>query len=409
MSDVAVITEEKIEQPSHRPHEFTPNSNQLAGSMFGIEQPKKEDAPIITNTPVVEEKKTEELKRENEEEVIDANDWLKREFNWDNEDAAKAEITELRKLKDVKPEYKFENEESRKLADAISKGDRKTVLDILQKQDRIDSFLSSEINNNNAADIIKMNMQLKYPTLNKDQIDFQFNQEYGIPKEPKEPVQKVSETEDEFAERKEEWKERHEEWKERVKGIETRLTISATMAKPELEQAKAKLILPEIQQQPVQKQLTQEELDAIKKYEDSFIQSVDAAIKNFNGISIPVKNEVVDFPVTFGTTDEEKSALSETLKGFAKSNYDTNTLFADLWVNKDGSLNTDQMLKDYHWLKNRDKAIQKIANDSANKAIEAYIKGKKNIDISDTFQNKTIELDKDGKSAEDKIRDSFFG
>ena len=49
------------------------------------------------------------------------------------------------------------------------------------------------------------------------------------------------------------------------------------------------------------------------------------------------------------------------------------------------------------------------ANDSANKAIESYIKGKKKINVDETSNPGTTILSKEDKTELDEVRDSFFG
>lgn len=185
--------------------------------------------------------------------------------------------------------------------------------------------------------------------------------------------------------------------------------MEAKLAKPELDKLKSQIVLPDISQSSEQKPPTQEELDNAKKYDEGYIQSVDNSLKTFDGVTVAVKNEVVDFPVTFGVTDEDKTMLSTLMKDFQKGNYDANSLFADLWVNEDKTLKTNEMIEDYYLIKNKKALFSKIANDSANKAIESYIKGKKKINVDETSNPGTTILSKEDKTELDEVRDSFFG
>src|SRR5512147_403070 len=64
-----------------------------------------------------------------EEEIVDPNEWVKREFNVDNSDLLKEQLKEYQTLKETKPqEIKYANDESKKLHEAILAGDRKKVL-----------------------------------------------------------------------------------------------------------------------------------------------------------------------------------------------------------------------------------------------------------------------------------------
>lgn len=398
MSDVATITEEQVQTqaPSGR-QEITVDSNPLAGNMWGVEVPKTEPAAApVVEQPKVEQPKVEEAKVEPTPEPTKT--WIN-DFGWENEETAKAEI---KKLKEQTPqEVKFENEESKKLAQAIAKGDRKKVLEILETQERLESLSAAEVNDETAEQILKMSLQLKHKEagLSQAEIDYKYNKEFGFPKEP---LQRDDELEEEFDARK-------AEWQEKVNDIKMNRRMEAKLAKPELDKLKSQIVLPDISQSSEQKPPTQEELDNAKKYDEGYIQSVDNSLKTFDGVTVAVKNEVVDFPVTFGVTDEDKTMLSTLMKDFQKGNYDANGLFADLWVNEDKTLKTNEMIEDYYLIKNKKALFSKIANDSANKAIESYIKGKKKINVDETSNPGTTILSKEDKTELDEVRDSFFG
>lgn len=402
MATDVLVEQKETQNASDGRQEITIESGRLGNDFFGIET-KEEENPSAVVQP--EEKPAEqkvEIKPEEKQVIEVAKTWHK-DYGWETEEAAKSEIEQLRKLKDQKPEYKFENDESKRLAEAISKGDRKTVLNILETQERLESLTTTDVNDNTAEAIIKLAMQLKSKAngveLSEKEINYKFNKDYGIPKEP---VIKDDELEDEFNARK-------LEWQEKVDDIKMARAIEAKLAKPELEKLKTQIVLPNISENVQQKPPTQEELDAAKKYDNDYVQSVDNSIKNFNGVTIPVKNEVVDFPVSFGVTDEEKVTLSTLMKDFQKSNYDTNGLFADLWVNDDKTLKTDKMIEDYYFIKNKEKMLSKLTNDSATKAVESYIKGKKNINVNETAQQGTAQINNEDKTEMDVIRDQFFG
>jgi hypothetical protein len=390
------------EEITRRTQDIVVQGTQLNNSMWGIE----ETAPIEKKAEVVEKApETTIVETKNDgEEILEPNEWLKREFNFESAEAAKNEIAELRKLKEnpVIQDYKFENEESKKLAEAIAKGDRKAVLKILETQDRLETYASTEVTDDTAADIIKLNMQLKYADLSASEIEYKYNKEFGIPKEPS---QLDTETDDEFEDRK-------SAWQEKVIDIKTNRNIEAKLAKPNLEQLRSKIVLPDIQPQQQQKQLSQEELDAAKKFDEAYLSSVNDSLKNFNGFSVKVKNEAVglsEISIPYVAIDSEKGSLTQELTDFAKNGYNSNTLFASEWVNEDGSINTKRIAEDRYLLKNRDRILQKVAEEAATKGVEAYIKGKKNIDLSKQNQPGTAVITKEDKTEFDIVRDSFFG
>lgn len=396
MADVLATTTDTVQEPETRPHETTFSGEQFLNNMWGVEPAARTE---VQEPPVTPEPPKQETKIEPEP----PKPWIA-EFGWENEDAAKAEIAELRKLKETPQtpaEIKFENEQSKQIYELLKDGKAKEVKQFLETQERLDSYLSSEIDDKTAAEIIKMGMQLKYKDLTQSEIDYKFNKEFGLPKEP---VQQLDELDEDFQIRK-------ESWQEKVNEIQLERKIEAKLLKPELEKQKAQLVLPDISQQQVQKPPTQEELEAAKKYEAAYLQSVESSLKEFNGISVKVKNEDVGLPeisIDYSVLDTEKAALSQTMKDFAQAGFDANSLFAQRWVNEDQTLNTKLIAEDRYWLENRDKIVSKMTAEAATKAVEAYIKGKKNININEVGTPQTRTLAGEDKDFMDRLRDKVF-
>ena len=402
MSETQTLAQTLPEQETQTQsrQEVTIPLGSLGNNFFGVETPKEEEPENVqveeTKPAATTEVKTEEVKVE----TPAATEWYK-DLGFENPDVAKTEIS---KLKEQKPtEIKFENEQSKQIYELLQQGKSKEVKQFLETQEKLDAYLSAEVNSQTAEDIIKLGMSLKYKDLTPSEINYKFNKEYGIPREP---VQGADELDEDFQTRK-------SEWSEKVKEIEMTRTIEAKLAKPELEKHKSQLVLPEIGTQATQqKPPTQEELEAGKKFDDAFIQSVDNTIKDFNGFSVKVKNEAVGLAETsidYLIPEAEKQLLASEVKGFVEQGYDANSVFAQRWVNPDKTLNTKLMSEDRYWLTNRDKILQKVANDSATKAIDTYLKGKKNIDINETNQQGTTQINKEDKTELDVVRDQFFG
>lgn len=384
--------------------EMTIPLGSLGNNFFGVEAPKEEEKPATTQTEepkptnTTPEEKTEEVKVE--VQPTTATEWYK-ELGFENPDTAKAEFS---KLKEQKPaEVKFENEQSKHIYELLQQGKSKEVKEFLETQEKLDAYLTVEVNSQTAEDIIKLGMQIKYKNLTPSEINYKFNKEYGIPAWP---VQGNDELDEDFMARK-------NEWSEKVKDIEMSRTIEAKLVKPELEKHKSQLVLPEIgTQQGQQKPPTQEELEASKKFDAAFIESVDNSIKEFSGFSVKVKNEAVGLSETsidYLIPEAEKQVLAIELKEFVEQGYNANSVFSQRWVNQDNTLNTKLMSEDRYWLTNRDKILNKVANDSATKAIDTYLKGKKNIDINETNQQGTAQILKENKTELDTVRDQFFG
>ncbi len=167
-------------------------------------------------------------------------DSLKGKFGYEKPEDVFKEIEELRVLKanPTPAEIKYENEKSQKLAQAFQAGKFDEVFNYLNEERQLEKLTTTEVNKDTAADIIKLSMNLKYREegLTEAEINHKYNKQYALPKEPK-----IGDTEDPDL-----FDERMTTWKEQCSDIEMNKIIDAKVAKRELEQAKSKLILPEI-------------------------------------------------------------------------------------------------------------------------------------------------------------------
>jgi hypothetical protein len=326
----------------------------------------------------------QQQEEEYEEEIVDADEWIKREFNWESADAAKTEIEELRKLKDnatSQAEIEFANEQSAKFFKLLQDGKEDELYSFLENKKRIDRLTTSDIDRNTAADIIKLSMQQKYKDLTQDEIEYKFKKQFSIPSKP---VQRDIETDDEY-------EERVSDWDNRVKDIETEMFIEAKLARPELEKYKNDLVLPEVDwdvQDANKQQPSPEELEMYARVLDDFKSSAKQALDSFDGLTVSVKDEEVDIPLSYSVSQEEKSLISSKLEAFAENNLDANVVLADRWLTKEGTVNTSQMVKDLALLYSEGRVGQKFANDAAAKRLAEYIKRTSNVTISSrTAQN----------------------
>lgn len=164
-------------------------------------------------------------------------DLFKEKFNYQSPEEVIKEIEELRKLKDTpapKPELKFENEASERFFKTIQAGKEDELLQYLSEKKKIEQLASAEVNNENADAIIKLGMQLEYPNLTSEMIEFQFKKQYSLPKTP---VMTESETEEEFAQRQ-------ADYNEKVQDVTMSKLIAANMAKPKIESQKQNITFP---------------------------------------------------------------------------------------------------------------------------------------------------------------------
>lgn len=379
MSETNTQVQENVQDPAQQdvqpiaaPNPFVDSSWASTPDFATNPVPDPAQEPAATSSPNTQEE---------EEEIVDADEWLKSQFGWDNADAAKTEIEELRKLREnasSKTDIEFANEQSAKFFKLLQDGKEDDLYSFLEQKKKIDRLSSADLNASTAADIIKLNMQQKYKDLTPSEVEYKFNKEFGIPSRP---VQKDIETDEEY-------QERLQSWEGRVKDIETEMLIEAKLARPELEKYKSELVLPDIQFEGQQTATgpTQEELEAQSAMMDSFINEAQAALKSFDGFSVSVKDEEVEIPLSYAVSDEEKSAVAAQIGRFAESNFDANVVLAERWLKQDTngsySLNTNQIIRDLTLLQSEGKVNQKFVNDAAAKRLAEHIRKTSNVTVS---------------------------
>lgn len=331
-----------------------------------------------------------DTQEEYEEEIVDADEWLKGQFGWENADAAKAEIEELRKLKESassQSEIEFANEQSAKFFKLLQEGKEDDLYSFLENKKKFDRLSSiTDLDTRSAAEIIKLNMQQKYKDLTPAEIEYKFNKQFAVPAKPN---QGEMETDDEY-------QERLQSWEAKAKDIETEMFIEAKLAKPELEKFKNELVLPDVQFESDSQnyQPTQEELEATEALMNQFKESAKAALSSFDGFNVSVKDEEVEIPLSYAVSDEEKSVVSSQLERFADANFDANVVLAERWLKDDGKggyqLNTNQIIRDLTLLQSDGKMNQKFVNDAASKRLTEYIKKTSNVSVTSQTAQSTF-------------------
>lgn len=318
---------------------------------------------------------------EYEEEIVDADEWMKREFNWESTEAAKAEIEELRQLREsaqTEAEIEFANEQSAKFFRLMQEGKEDELYSFLENKKKLDRLVSSDLDRNTAAEIIKLNMQQKYQDLTPDEIEYKFKKQFSIPSKP---TQRDIETDDEY-------EERVSEWENRVKDIETEMFIEAKLARPELEKYKNDLVLPEVEFENGPTQYTQEELEMREAIFNNYYDAAQRALDEFDSLSVTVKDEEVEIPLSYNLSFEEKSFIAEKLETFAENDLDANAILADRWLTEDGQIDTKQIIQDLAVLYSEGRIGQKFANDAAAKRLSEYMRKSSNVSLnSRTAQN----------------------
>ena len=349
--------------------------------------------PDFTNSPAPEQNATAsspDTQEEYEEEIVDADEWLKGQFGWENADAARAEIEELRQLREnasSQAEIEFANEQSAKFFKLMQEGKEDDLYSFLENKKKFDRLSNiSELDTRSAAEIIKFNMQQKYKDLTPNEIEYKFNKQFSVPQRP---AQGDLETDEEY-------QEKLSNWEARVKDVETEMFIEAKLAKPELEKLRNELVLPDVQFETGQQgyEPTQEELEAQSALMNQFKESAIAALSSFDGFSVSVKDEEVEIPLSYAVSDEEKIAVASQIEQFADANFDANVVLAERWLKDDGNggykLNTNQIIRDLTLLQSEGKVNQKFVNDAASKRLAEYIKKTSNVSVTSQTAQSTF-------------------
>lgn len=321
-------------------------------------------ATVETTTDVVAA--TEEVKTNVQDEVVDANEYLKQNLGYQDWEEAKKDIEELRKLKE-QPKQEFIKGED------FWKEKEQEIFDKLNKRAELRKLESLDITNaNDAAYVIKSNLRAKYPELDERDISDMFDENYSrLPK----PIQKFDQTDEEFeAEVK--------LWESREDAINRKIVRDAKIAKPELIKLQNQIELPDIPTKNAVQELSQEDLQKINDTKSAFTKSAESFIKQFNGFSAVIKDKDVEIPISYDLSKEEKAEVESSLNVFVEKGLDANAVFAKRWLNEDGTLNAESVIKDMALLLSGEKISQKYVNDAANKRLEAYLKDKKNISVS---------------------------
>lgn len=305
---------------------------------------------------------------EDAEEVVDVNDYFKREFGLDaNEFRSKWD--EYNKPKEATPqEIQWANEESKRFFESLKEGKEDEVYNYLNQKKQLERLEKYDVADaNQAAEIIRTNLQFKYKDLSTQEIDRLFTRQYSMPAEPQ---QTDLQTDEEYAAVR-------EQWQRQVQEKQQDMIIDAKLAKPELSQFKSQIVLPDIQKQQVQQAgPTQEELAAQEAGRKAYLGAIEGAYQNFKGYSITAKDGEVQLPISYNVSPEELSASKQTLE-----NFEVNEFFGPRWFDDKNNPRVNLIQEDLYLLQNRDAIFQKIASEAARQMKAHFIKSQNNINL----------------------------
>lgn len=285
---------------------------------------------------------------------------FKEKFGYENQEAAFKEIEELRafKAQPRTPEFTVADDDSAAILRALAAGKKEEVWKALDHEMRIDRYVNAEVNKDTAGDIVKMGMQLKYKDLTPEEINYKFSKQFSIP--PK-PVQAIEEEDDAY-------QDRVGNWQEQVTDKQMELMIEAKLAKPELQNAKGKLVFPEIetpvdegyiQYQKTLEQNAQSDAETKEAYKALTPKAVETKI-NF-------KDEAnkVAFEFQYEPEGEKFKKAVE-----IATNAD---LFWQTFMNSDGTPNRTLFLESILYALDKNSMIMSAMNQAKNATIKAQL------------------------------------
>lgn len=320
----------------------------------------------------------------------DYNTFVKETFGFDNVETAKEELKRLRETPQ-KEELKFANEDSEKLYKAWVEGKKDEVYGYLSNQKKIDKLLNSDVNEHSAAEIIKLNIQSKNKDLSDDEVDFVFNKKFSTPNKP---TQSYEETDEDY-------QAKVSQWENQVNAVKKELIIEAKMAKPEIEKLKSELTLPDIQKEQSINTPTQEDLQAAEEYRKSYENALEAEYKTFGGFNVTFKDGDIEIPIAYTPTEEEKTSLKAAL-----TNFDSNQYFGERWFAEDGKPKIHDIMADKYFLENKEKIMQKVANEAANQMRLQMIARTSNVSLNGRTQQQSF--NPNGKTELEGLADWAF-
>ena len=337
------------------------------------------------NTQVQEPIRTEQTPSQ----TFDPNQFFKEKFGFESVEQAEQEFKKVKEFKE--PEFKFNDDISKTLFDAIKEGKSDEVYEILNQQKRIDKLVNAELNPNLAEDIIKTNIQNKYKDLTSEEVDLLFYDSYSLPTRPEQG----------YDEETDDYDVRLRTWKSQVDYVEKKMIIDAKVIRPELAKLKSELKLPDIYGTEQKQAESQENERKAQESRLVYEQTLDSEFQSFSGYNVTVKDEAVEIPITFNVAEDERLAMKNTL-----SDFDTDTYFSNRWFNEDGKPNVKQTMSDVYLLENWQKILQKVANEASSQRLLAHLKNSSNVNLNQTTPQGTPSADP--KSEQDRLAEWAF-
>lgn len=285
---------------------------------------------------------------------------FKEKFGYETPEVLMQDVEALRAFRAAPPvaELKFENEQSKRIAEALQAGKLKEVHEELDQYMRVERLTGGEMTADTAAEIVKFGMQIKYKDLTPAQINYKFNKQFGLP--PKPALMPADD--------QEEYNERVAAWQTQADDRQMELMIEAAIAKPDLLATKSKLVFPTINRP---EDADFQNWQNLVQENEKLAAETTQAYKAFTPKSIETKIKFVDEPnkIDFDFSFEPDP------EGFAKAIEMTTdiNLFWKSFQNPDGTPDRKGFLEALYFAKNKERVILEALNQSKNATIKASL------------------------------------
>lgn len=285
---------------------------------------------------------------------------FKDKFGYTTPEDAVQDIEALRAFRAAPPaaEFKFENETSKRVVEALQAGKFQEVYEVLDQQIRIDRLTGGEINADSAAEIVKYGMQLRYKDLTSAEINYKFNKQFALPAKP---ALLPAEDQDEY-------NARMADWQAQVEDKRMELVIEAKTIRPDLLSAKSKLVFPTIASE---QDASFQEWQKTVQENDRLAAETTQAYKAFTPKSLETKINFKDEPnkIDFDFTHEpDPQSFTKTIEMVS----DINT-FWQSFIGPDGKPDRKGFMEAIYFGMNRQKIILDAMNQTKNATIKAML------------------------------------
>ncbi len=303
---------------------------------------------------------------------------LKENLGFEDWEVAKAEIAQLRQLKETIPApLEFANEDSKKAFELVKSGDLKGFKQIIDLQEKL-----ATVETLSPADAIKLHIEQANKHFKKADVEDVFEEKYTIPEKP---VQDALEDETEY-------KDRLAKWQNVADKVTRRIERDSVTAKEDLAKLKTEIKFPEIPQpqNPALESFNayQENLAKAAEENKKLVDSLSKVSEKDIALQLNFNDEAskMQFNVTYqGNKDGVDKAKS------AAANY--MDFLSSTYYKEDGSPLVEKLTNDIYFLQNREAIMTEVAKQAVNETKAWFLRTQKNISVGNQRNYNTVQPD----------------